>query len=829
LSSRADFFVSYASSDRAWAEWIAWQLEDEGYQVVVQAWDFSPGRDWAHEMQQATATAERVIAVLSTAYLQSSHGEAEWRAFYAKDPSGERGLLLPVRVSDVEPPGLLTTRIYVDLVGRDANSARATLLAAAHRSRGKPTEAPVFPGDQQAEASPTEAPRFPGELPGVWNIPFHPNPFFTGRHQLLAELHARLTAADATVRRVALTGLGGVGKTQLAVEFAYQQRADYDLVWWVRGERPTSLLGNYATLADQAPLAADLQLRQGMPQEAVAAAVRAWLEQHSGWLLVLDDVDDPTALAGLLPRGLSGHVLLTSRSETGWEMLANPVPVEVLAPGDAAGFLLARTQQHGPHAEAAAIALADSLGGLPLGLEQAAAYVTAAGTVTLADYAKLFATRAHELLRQGQPLGYQHTVSTTWSVALQRLKDTGPAAVGLLSLAAYLAPDDLPQPVLVAHANQLPEPLAAEAGDPLGLASAVAALRRHSLIRVIGEGLFVHRLLQTVVRAALDTESERLWAAAAIRMLRVEFPNRSSCVSTWAECERLLPHVLAAAEHAQRLDVEPEAWPWLLHKSAVYLSSRGQYRQALPHHKRALTGRRRLLGDEHPDTLESMNDMAETLRELGELQSALKLHEQALAGHRRVLGDNHPRALYSMNNVAETLRELGDAESALKLQEQALAGRRQALGEEHPDTLESIHNLAGVLRQAGRLREAYQLQKPTVDSCKRILGEEHPDTLGSMNNLAQMVRDLGDLEEARRIHERTLAGLRRVLGDDHPFTLHSMNNTAEVLFELGELEHAFRLQEQALIGRRRVLGEHHPRTHESRKNLAAIRDALGRS
>jgi TIR domain len=139
MDRAADFFVSYTSADRAWVEWIAWQLEAEGYQVVVQAWDFTPGRDWAHEMQHATTKAERVVAVLSAAYLESGHGEAEWRAFYAKDPSGEHGLLLPVRVSDVEPPGLLTTRIYVDLVGRDAGSARAALLAAA---RGRAASRP---------------------------------------------------------------------------------------------------------------------------------------------------------------------------------------------------------------------------------------------------------------------------------------------------------------------------------------------------------------------------------------------------------------------------------------------------------------------------------------------------------------------------------------------------------------------------------------------------------------------------------------------------------------------------------------------------------------
>jgi hypothetical protein len=164
MGQAADFFVSYTSADRAWAEWIAWQLEADGYQVVFQGWDFMAGSDWAHGMQRATTTAERLVVVLSAAYLQSGHGEAEWRTFYAKDPSGEHGLLLPVRVGDVEPPGLLTTRIYVDLVGRDASSARATLLAAARRVRGKPTSEPEFPGmSGPSMGHGTEAPQFPGE------------------------------------------------------------------------------------------------------------------------------------------------------------------------------------------------------------------------------------------------------------------------------------------------------------------------------------------------------------------------------------------------------------------------------------------------------------------------------------------------------------------------------------------------------------------------------------------------------------------------------------------------------------------------------------------
>lgn len=178
------------------------------------------------------------------------------------------------------------------------------------------------------------------------------------------------------------------------------------------------------------------------------AALRGWLERHQRWLLVLDNVDDPQAVVELLPRSATGQVVITSRTGVGWERLATVLSVDVLALADAAGLLLARAEETGPANEAAATTLAATLDGLPLALEQAGAYVAATGTVTLADYAELFATRAPELLRRGQPLGYQHTVATTWSLALQRLRETEPAAVDLLTLTSLLAPDDLPLPLL---------------------------------------------------------------------------------------------------------------------------------------------------------------------------------------------------------------------------------------------------------------------------------------------------------------------------------------------------------------------------------------------
>jgi tetratricopeptide (TPR) repeat protein len=588
-----------------------------------------------------------------------------------------------------------------------------------------------------------------------------------------------------TGRRVALTGLGGVGKSQLAVEYAYRRWADFDLVWWVRAEQPTSLLADYAALAAQPRLAADLGLAPDTPQETAMAAARAWLEHQQRWLLVLDNAVEPAALVGLLPRSGNGQVVITSRTGIGWEQLATPLPVEVLAPADAAGFLLTRTNQSGPPAEAAATTLAGTLGGLPLALEQASAFITASGTITLASYAELFATQARELLRRGQPVGYQHTVATTWSLALDTLQQTAPAAVGLLTLAAFLAPDDLPQPLLTTHAEELPGPLAT--ADPLTLADAVAALRRYSLVRVVADGLFVHRLVQAVVRGALDAETERVWAAGAIRLLHAGFPHDSSVAGNWPECQRLLPHVLAVADYAQRLEVESQAWLGLLKRAGMYLWRRGRYRQALKVDELTLAASQRMLGDDHPVTLTSMYNLADTYRHLSRLEEARQLHQQTLAARRRVLGPDDPHTLASMNNLAETYRHLSRLEEARQLHQQTLAARQRVLGPDDADTLKSMDNLAEARHDIGDLQGARELHEQTLAARRRVLGDDHPDTLRSMNNLGMTLANLGDLHGARDLLEQAVTGRRRVLGDDHPDTLGSMNNLAEVRRLLGEL------------------------------------------
>ena len=234
-----DLFVSYTAADRAWAEWIAWQLEAAGYQVLLQAWDFRPGDNFIQRMDQALAEADRVLAVLSPRYFASAYATDEWTAALVRR-AGEADRLLPVRIEASDLPPLIANRIYIDLVGLDAEAAGAALLAGLGRERRKPDRPPAFPAVQAAGA-----PGFPGLAPAISNLPPR-NPAFTGREPLLARLRRQLTVGGGSggpvaVRAGALFGLGGVGKTQLALEYAHRYGADYDLIWWIPAEDPLAI------------------------------------------------------------------------------------------------------------------------------------------------------------------------------------------------------------------------------------------------------------------------------------------------------------------------------------------------------------------------------------------------------------------------------------------------------------------------------------------------------------------------------------------------------------------------------------------------------------
>ena len=277
-----DFFVSYTQADRAWAEWIAWVLEEDGHRVLVQAWDFVPGSNWIQGMQAGVARAARTIAVLSPAYLESEYGTAEWEAAWASDPAGKQRKLLVVRVKECDRPGLLVGVVSVDLFGRAETEARArlrTMVSSAVAGRAKPEVPPVFPSGR---AMPRE-PRFPEALPTVWKVPAR-NPNFTGRGEDLAALVTAL-ASGSRVTVQSLRGMGGVGKTQLATEFCHAHASDYDLVYWITAEEPATIPDQFTALARQ------LGLDPVPDPETLRGQVHDRLRSVPGWLLVFDNAD----------------------------------------------------------------------------------------------------------------------------------------------------------------------------------------------------------------------------------------------------------------------------------------------------------------------------------------------------------------------------------------------------------------------------------------------------------------------------------------------------------------------------------------------------------
>ena len=489
-----DFFVSYTQADRAWAEWIAWILEEDGHRVLVQAWDFVPGSNWTQSMQDGVTRATRTIAVLSENYLRSVFGTAEWLAAWSKDPTGAERKLLPVRVEDCDRPGFLSAVVGIDVFNRDEAKAKAALRRAVSQAvdgRAKPADQPRFPG-----RAITRQARFPGALPTVWRVASR-NANFTGRDDELAEI-ARHLSAGTTLTVHSLHGLGGVGKSQLAIEYAHKNASDYDLVWTIAAEEPATFPDQFARLARE--LGAE---PAGDPGE-LRDQVHRLLAAVAGWLLIFDNANEvadiqPWLPAVPLPRGIPGHVIVTTR-RGGFRALGTVLDLDVIDAPAAVRVLLARAPHLGPEV---AGEIAEELGRLPLALEQAAAFLD---RVPMApeEYLRILRESPTKVLTEGELPSRVDTIGTVWNLSLDRIREEDPAALQLLDVMAYLAPESIPPDLFTGHPDLLPEPLSEAAADSFRFTKTVGTLVDYSLVKHTSTGLQLHRLVQAAVRARHD-------------------------------------------------------------------------------------------------------------------------------------------------------------------------------------------------------------------------------------------------------------------------------------------------------------------------------------
>ncbi|WP_069768386.1 FxSxx-COOH system tetratricopeptide repeat protein [Streptomyces sp. LUP30] len=651
---------------------------------------------------------------------------------------------------------------------------------------------------------------------------------FVGRERELTELREMLTGQGSAAvvqpqqpvsRARAIHGLGGVGKSTLALHYADRYRGEYGLVWWIAAESPESIVTSLAAITTRlCP-----QWAQTVGTDERAAWAITWLQAHPDWLLIFDNVEDPAHLRPYLGTLDGGHHLATSRKATGWHAIAPAIPLGLLPTGEATDLLCAIAfpgQTFTGAQREAARRLAEDLGCLPLALEQAGAYAYRTGT-DLDTYRHSLGLVLDEDRDVNDP---ERTIARIWDQTLTAITARDPLAVTLLHTMAWLAPDDIPRAFLA--------PLAP---DSLALGNALGELHAYNMIAFTDDrqGVSVHRLVQTVLRTRTPTESDpdiyapgRAEAEQAVREA-LPTPLNDSLPEPVALWNQLLPHVLALAESTPPGTPASADSIGTYYQAIDYLYRQGRNAHAIPLGTAALTQCEQLLGDTHHNTLTIRHNLALAHREAGDLGRAITLLEANVAQSEQILGNTHPNTLIGRNQLASTYREAGDLGRAIPLFEATFAQSEQTLSNTHPNTLTIRNNLASAYQEAGDLGRAIPLFEATVAHSEQIHGNTHPNTLIRRNNLASAYQEAGDLGRAIPLLEATVAHSEQTLGNTHPNTLTIRNNLASAYQEAGDLGRAIPLFEANVAHSEQIHGNTHPNTLIRRNNLASAYQEAG--
>ena len=590
------------------------------------------------------------------------------------------------------------------------------------------------------------------------------NPKFTGRDTALAEVERALAGGPVAV--VAVRGLGGIGKSQLALEYAHRiaANASCSLVWWVRADSPVSLVNDLAALAP----VLDLHAPADTPPGDLVPIVLAQLRARSDWLVVFDNAENPDTLRAVLPGG-SGQRLITSRYRA-WSGLAEQIDLDPFDRAESVNYLTERTRRTEPDA---ADALAAELGDLPLALAQAAAYIDSHG-IGIAQYVTVYREHASaKILREaGLEQGeYPHSVAATWLLHLRDLERDEPAGLDVLRFCAFLEPDEIDLDVLFTHPQTLPTALRRAWADPLRRIETIGALAATGLIAPLDTfRIRVHRLVQAVTRDQLDSAGIAKWTRIVVQVLAGAFPPEPWHYDTWPTCAALAPHVQSAVDHAAPFtDLAPY--------SAALLASMGSYFRATARLDQAHTSLQRGLAIFEAAYGADHHFVARTLTNLGLVQHALGDVDRALISQRRALeikqaayGPDHPEVAITLTNLGIVQRALGELDQAGASLRRALEIKQAAYGPDHPEVATTLANLGLVQHALGELDRALVSQRRALEIRQYIYGPDHPDVATALNNLGLLYRDLGDLNHARASLQRALSIFEATYGPDHPHT-----------------------------------------------------------
>ncbi|GHO82976.1 FxSxx-COOH system tetratricopeptide repeat protein [Dictyobacter formicarum] len=825
-SNAINVFLSYAHEDEPLRDELMKHLSSLERQGLISTWfdrKVVPGTDWARTIDERLNRASIILLLVSSDFLASDYCyQVEMKRALARNQAGQ-ARVIPVILRPADWKGALFSHLQV--LPTDAKAITTW-------SNRDEAFVDVVTGIRRAieDLSLLPASSARATLPSIWNIPYPRNPFFMGRDEVLIQLHAQLQGGQAMALSpspTAISGLGGIGKTQIATEYAYRYHQDYVAVLWARAESQDALISSYIAIAKL------LNLPEGDAdeQEITIEAVKMWLQNHQKWLLILDNVDELDVLPPFLPTVPGGHILLTTRA---WDMqrLATRLEVETLPDEQGAALFLRRAGLLAPDADLLQVPLTDqqlavsityTLGGLPLALDQAGAYLEATG-ISLSEYQEIYQTHRQTLLhdRRSRISDHPEAVATTWSLSFRRVQEKNYAAADLLRLCAYFAPDAIAEEILTLGASVLGPVLAPLASDALLRNQAIEVLRTYSLVRrdPRERTLSVHRLVQAVLQDELEEEEQRIWAERAMLAINAAFPDAKH--RTWPQCERLLRQAITGTQIIQQYQIATWKASRLLYKVASYLQDRARYREAEPLYQRALGILEPSLGTGHPDVGYPLHNLANIYLEQGKYAEAEPLYQRALHIWEQSLGAEHPDVGYPPHNLAELYREQGKYAEAEPLYQRALHIWEQSLGAEHPQVASSLNGLAELYRKQGKYAEAEPLYQRALGILEQSLGAEHPDVGYPLHNLAELYREQGKYAEAEPLYQRALSILEQSLGAEHPDVAFPFNGLAELYREQGKYTEAEPLYQRALSILEQSLGLEHPRTRTVRDNYALL-------
>ena len=690
------------------------------------------------------------------------------------------------------------------------------IAAMVQGKKNKTPEPPAPLPNHPPEQIPTKKPDI------ICNILRERNLNFTGRKDTLETLRDNLLKGENAALTQVMKGMGGVGKTEIALEYAHEYVDEYTVIWWLRSEEPESLAEEFAALASRLDISPDI--RNSVDQKQRIQAVKAWLDNHKDWLLIFDNVEEEETIQKYLPPLHKGHIIVTTRRET-WQGGVS-IPVDIMDEKTALDFLHKKT---GTAPDNKAKELVQELGYLPLALEQAGAFMKVR-RVGYGEYLSLFQTRMKEMLKQGKvATGYEQTIFTTWDISREKLQEESPAGEELLKLAAFLAPENIPLQTIRNEKEFLPELLRKTAEDDLLWGEMLESLQHYSLAAMAREEnsnqtlLSLHRLFQSVIFHKMSEEKQKEYAGIAVKILRSAYPFKEHQLETWKPSGDLLPHALAAANHGEKLWVEPKKSASLLNLSGDYLRIRADFEASRKLIERALHIAEIACGKESTEVALYANNLGFVYKIQGNFTKARELYELALRIIEKVQGKDHPHVLIHLNNIGEIYFFEKNFSEARKLFQRIVDIHEKKYKNGHPNVAVSLNNLGMAEQSLGNLEDAKKLHQQALDINKKEHGEDHPTVARDLNNLAGIYQDKGNGKEAIKLYKQALKIYRKKLGEKHPDVAHVLNNLGLVLKKERKLKEAEDLYCEALDIFTTIHGPDHHLTQLVSDNLKDLR------